>query len=531
VVGRGARVASIFSSLSFPHFTSATQTDSELAWNGVSTHRFGSGKPYKSPRALSKLIDLNSQSPRIDYLSSLPNELLDDIFEHAYTESPPSRPLSKRLAHWFEKHLFRKVLLSSHARSSQFLRSLSAQPRKGKFVQYLDLPERTVDGYPDTDFYKSLFPLLPNLIHLESAVTSLLPNDGADHFEALPSLESLAFPIISHGNEFDEDQDDRLDIGQLACLESLPRLTSLTIYDWRIYSNESLEQSRPLSLPRLESLRIEGTGAEDATVGYLIAKCPSLRHLAIHSTWEDDVRAVFGALKIYPIMLVSLSVSIRSSAYMIVHYDEADLARFTQLRSLHLGDQCYDKAIVSTLRKLLLLVDIHLGQGPLEPDNLLPFVSGPDRLLFLKTIRLDADRGNIGEKISSPSGQDFDETWELERCPVEMSDWRLPDRDDDVTLEVIGLKRLIEVGKENGITVGGGVLSALQTVDDYHLEADNRAIIATYFVGMARLRQVRSEGFEDGFPPYSAKLGEFEIVETELPERDWFALDLRSVRK
>jgi len=306
-------------------------------------------------------------------------------------------------------------------------------------------------------------------------------------------------------------------------------LTSLQLYDWKIYNDGSVLQSQALTLPRLERLRIEGTGAEDDSVEHLTSRCPALRHLALHSTWDNDLY-IFPSLKTQPLTLQSLSLSVEN-CLSVVHDEQSILERFTQLRSLHLGDYCYDDTIPSTLLKLPLLVDIHLGQGPLELDHFLPLVSGSSRVLFLKTITLDVEPGRIGKKISPPSKHDFDAARELQRCPVAMSDWRLPEQGEDVTLDVIDLKRLITVARENRVTVKGGVLTALQTIEDYHLESNNRDVIHTYFVDLVRSRQARRNSLEDGFPPPSLKFSELEIVEMELPERNWFALDLRSVRK
>jgi len=366
--------------------------------------------------------------------------------------------------------------------------------------------------------------LLPNLIDLSVPLITPLSLQSTDILHLSRRLEFLAVSIVSH---YSDEDTECIDLEQLADLESLPSLVSLELHGWAVVDNEGVQNAQKLSLSRLRRLRVEGPGAEDQSVARLTARCSTLEHLELHSTYVGPV-CFYASLSQHPNSLVSLSISFEGGG---IARDEVPLEGFTQLRSLHLGNYCYSSSIPSTLLKLPLLVEIHLGQGLLDPDNLLPLVSGPDRLLFLKTFILDADTGRIGKKISSPSIKGFDARRELQRCPVGMSDWKLPKRSDNVKLEVWGLKRLIEVGKENGITVKGGVLSALQTVDDYHLEANNRAIIATYFIDMVGLRQVRSEGLEDGFPPCSIKLNELEIVETELPEQDWFALDLRSVRK
>ncbi|GAA5857465.1 hypothetical protein JCM5353_008648 [Sporobolomyces roseus] len=456
----------------------------------------------------------------------MPNELLDDIFEHAYIDSPPTKPLSKRLLHWFEKHLYRKVSIPSFPRCTILLETISAQPYKGHLIAQMNLSALQDPTEDNLDLLATLFSLVANLTHLDCPLLTLLDKRHPGFITLLPQLRSIAISIhtkrMSWGKMF-------LDVSQLAFLGNLTSLRELVLTNWATYDDKYVAGYGLVMLPRLERLRIEGPGAEDRSVSFLTAQCPALRHLALHSTWTDEIY-IFGALENQPSSLESLSLSVENG--LVVFHDQQDsLERFTQLQSLHLGDHCYDHDVASTLLKLPLLVDIHLGQGALEPDTFLPLVSGPTRLLFLETITLDAESGSIGKKISPPSKHVFDATRELQRCPIEMLDWRLPEQGEDVTFQGIGLKRLIEVGKENGVTVKGGVLTALQTIEDYHLESNNRDVIHTYFVDLVRSRQARRNSLEDGFPPPSLKFSELEIVEMELPERNWFALDLRSVRK
>jgi len=380
------------------------------------------------------------------------------------------------------------------------------------------------------DLLASLFSVVPNLTHLDCSLLNPLYERTPKMTDLLSRLQFLAMPIRSDHREGDNGA--YLEIGQLASLRDLPSLRGLVLDNWGIYPDGDVDESERVSLPRIRRLRVEGPGAEDSSVSFLTAQCPALRHLALHSTWTDELY-IFPSLKFQPLTLESLSLSVEHGL-VVVHDEQSILERFTQLRSLHLGDHCYDHDVALTLLKLPLLVDIHLGQGLLEPDTFLPLLSGPTRLLFLKSIILDADFGNIGKKISAPSTKGFDATRELQRCPIEMIDWRLPEQGEDVTFEVMGLKRLIEAGKENGVTVKGGVLTALQMVDDYHIEANNRAILFTYtHHTLDHLHEARGAASQDGvaLPPPdldSLDIDRLEIVEIDVPEQDWYMLSLRN---
>jgi len=478
------------------------------------------------------LIDLfpPQSSPQIDHFSSLPNELLDDIFDQAYTYSPPSHPLSKRLLPFFEQHFYRKVSISSFPRCTILHETISAQPYKGHLVAQMNLSALQDPTEANLDLLASLFSVVPNLTHLDCSLLTYLYERTPGITDSLSRLQSLTIPI--RPDHRDDDQRAYLELEQLVFLQDLPEVYDLTLNSYRFYPDDTINGFEHLWLPHLHRLRIEGEGAEDHSVSFITARCPALLHLALHSTWYENLK-LYGYIDSHPLSLRSLSLSIENGL-VVVHDQQDSLERFTQLQSLHLGDLCYDRDVASTLLKLPLLVDIHLGQGLFEPDDFLPLVSGPTRLLFLKSIILDADFGNIGKKISAPSTKGFDTTRELQRCPIEMIDWRLPEQGEDVTFEGIGLKRLIEVGKENGVTVKGGVLTALRMVDDYHIEANNRAILFTYtHHTLDHLHEARDAASQDGvaLPPPdldSLDLDRLEIIEIVLPEQDWYMLSLRN---
>ncbi|GAA5960935.1 hypothetical protein JCM3765_007547 [Sporobolomyces pararoseus] len=74
----------------------------------------------------------NVESTRIDYLSLLPNELLEDVFDYAYSSiPPPTLPLSKRLLPFHRKHLYRQISLSFSSRVDKFLTSISSRKEIG----------------------------------------------------------------------------------------------------------------------------------------------------------------------------------------------------------------------------------------------------------------------------------------------------------------------------------------------------------------------------------------------------------------
>jgi len=468
-----------------------------------------------------KLIYLSpsQSSPRIDYLSALPNELLDDIFEQAYRSSPPSQPLSKRLLPFFEKLLYRKVSLSSIVANSRFRCCIERTPRLGHLIRSLYITKPT----PDEEVQEVLY-LLPNLLELSiPQCPSLFATtlQSAYSFPYLSRLEAITTSIL-------EDPDETSNLDVLAQFSQLPSLKRMRIEEWNEHEEAVILRSAPTVLHNIISLEVQGAAADMGTVQSLLDTCPSVLHLDLDCQYE------FGPdfaqhLPLLPIALLSLHLHCLYTAESTI---DAKLPRYTQLTSLRLGDGCYSLFIHATLLQLPLLVHIHLGEGGIEPDGFLSLILGATRLTSLRTSILDFDKGNVGDRMARPSETDLVVNADSDDFDLSVDEWSLPGEECEDGIDRDGVTGVIEAAKENGIKVEGSVFAALETLNSWGTELHNRSILYAFHLNdLAHLIRARSIAAEYGvtLPPLdldSLDLDRLEIVENDVPEREWFMLSL-----
>ncbi|GAA5969659.1 hypothetical protein JCM3765_000614 [Sporobolomyces pararoseus] len=208
-------------------------------------------------------------STPIDYLSLLPNELLEDIFDYAYSSSPPPiLPLSKRLLPFHQKHLNRQISLSFSSQVDTFLTSISNRKEIGALVNSLELARKHGRSITSFDILEKLFPLLPNLQHLD------LDASEVEYSRRIQLLFSKLSNVTSVYTKPLLDSDGYPDLNSLAFLSALPSLEKLKVSSWTPTSF-SLE-FEDYKLPKVRSLAVEGDGAEDSEA---LQQLPQLRKI------------------------------------------------------------------------------------------------------------------------------------------------------------------------------------------------------------------------------------------------------------
>jgi len=467
-------------------------------------------------------------SPRTDYFSFLPNELLHVIFEYAYKDLAPTAPLSKRLLPFFEKYLYRKISLPTVSAVDRFITLIDRIQHKGSLVYNVALPKAPEDLRADFEAQLPHFlSLLPNLVSLDVPYSPRL---------FIASHTSAPFPpyllcLKSFATSPNLYTDAKIDLDKLAQLASLPCLDHLKLYDWHEHGEENIHRSRTTVLPGIKTLEIDGEAADIQTPVKLIEACPSLLHLDLESTYMEGDHEFARYLHLLPSNLRSLSLhGIRPAAATV----DTLLPRFNQLNSLHLGDGCFEYTVHSVLQQLPLLGHLHLGKGVIDPAGFVSLIIGSSRLPSLRTIILDFDTGTVGRIIKRPSRARFNIESEMEKCDVNMSDWFLPGEVDSHRFNPVGLQQLIEVARENEVVIRGRVFVGLENAVAYRIEENNRAIIdALGHQRSEHLQEVRNVAARNGvpLPPLdldSLDLDRLELVELELPEQDWFVLSLRN---
>ncbi|GAA5982546.1 hypothetical protein JCM5350_006110 [Sporobolomyces pararoseus] len=484
----------------------------------------------------------HENSTRIDHLSRLPNELLEDIFDHAYcTSPPPPMPISKRLLPFHQKHLYRQVLLSSSSRVKKFLTSVSKDKEKGKIVKSLELKRKKSFKIKSTEALEKLFPLLPNLEHL-GFCSKAIPNSKLSKVLFLPLSKVTSFTFeIKTVLDY-----DYLDLGSFAFLTAFPSLAILKLSDWPIVGDTVFEEEKDMfELECVTTLVVAGRGAEDASVAEFVKRCPAVLHLDLLTTFDDDYTSFLYCLPNLPTTLEFLKLDSTAQWSNLTSYDHL-LLRFTNLRSLDLGDGLYSKTIHKTLQRLPLLEKIRLGGGSISPLDFLPLLSGKTRLVNLEFVTLDFGVGARGSQVTELSS--------LELLPdIGMGDWKLPeaspriealqteDEENEEVAEYLDfaeLKQLVEVAEENGVQIGGSVHEGLKNLEDYWIEKSNRAIVLAYNgydteFEFEWLQKVRADAAAAGVTlPHlnvdALDLKRLELVKIDQAERVWFIFSLRN---
>ncbi|GAA5834211.1 hypothetical protein JCM5353_006951 [Sporobolomyces roseus] len=353
---------------------------------------------------------------------------------------------------------------------------------------------------------------------------------GPDVTEAKlpPSLQSLTTSLLS--NDYPDLDSFSVDFDSLAKLADLPNLTKLTLKEWQPIRH--LSDLLPTWSTSVETLRIEGDGVDEGSdTEFIAVVCPALKHLELKSTLKPMEPSSFD-LECYPSSLESISLTVDDR----VSYDGcSQIQRFTHLRSLTLGDGCYSSLLPSTLQFLPLLVDITLGRGEMHPIRWQPLVSGPNRLRHLKSLRLDVAACRRGRTIRKPSTAGFSAQVELDRHPVDMIDWELPNEiehnDNLDEFDARETRKLVKLAQENGIQVKGTILEVLRDITDYWIEKYNRAVVRLHLApGDTDLVSIQESAWDEGgivLPACIFRPRDRNVVEIDLPKRNWFVLCIR----
>ncbi|GAA5839453.1 hypothetical protein JCM5353_008705 [Sporobolomyces roseus] len=465
----------------------------------------------------------------VDRFSSLPNELLDLIFEYTYSSHAPSRPLSKRFLPFYRIHLYRSIHLSSPQHLESLLETVQSQNTLGTLVLSLCLPisKSTASSNPKpTKTLKKLLPLLPNLDQLDATVF--------DRFGAvvrsIGNLEPLASTLTSLAVSAPETSDEGfLKLHKLYDLLShLRSLVTLQVYQWEIYDDFDLTPKDGTVLPTIKTLEIHGRGAEDDSAAELVSTFPMVANLTLHSTYMDDSS--------WSIVLPGIPATLESLSLFADHVHFGPVDSFSTalhtLRRIHLGRNCFTPSIHHRLQKLSRLEEIHLGNGLIDAKAFLSLVTGPFRFVHLRHLILDLEGGHFGLCISMGGSEVMVE--ENEDC---VTDWELPEWFEDRFIDRNDMEHLIESARSSGILVEGTVLKALKVLKLFCIDQNNRAILA--YSGPADLRRLHNTRMEA--LRYNYKLPELdfdllerdklEIVETKMPGTEWSVFGFRDKEK
>ncbi|GAA6013431.1 hypothetical protein JCM11491_006076 [Sporobolomyces phaffii] len=477
--------------------------------------------------------------PQLDRLSSLPNELLDHIFDLAHTlDYPSTGAISKHLLPFHISGLYRRIHLEKLSNFGQLIRKVSREREYGERIRSLKI---------DQD--------LQGLILRES-----FPSDNvASFFQSLSRLEDL--DLAEDNFDWDEDDNGLLEAFDEASflasetvmpsvvalrveerfpvlwLRAFPSLVRLEYVQFNEPFNEVPDPRDNLVLPNLGYLSFTGTYADHWSIAAYCLLGPSLRHLRL--CVEDNCADYRPILPLLPTTLVNLELE-SDQRYEPEPCDDL-LPRFTRLERLSLGQGEFSPNLPLYLASLSHLKELRLGEGKFSIDQFLPLVSGPTRLPSFRKVTFDYP---AEFKIGSRLELDDDGSIRGVRSPGEGShigqDWFLPefDFDDGVTdgFTPRRIRDLVQVGRREGIKIDGNIFRALESADAYLLEVANVTVYGTFRDGdLTHIAALKRGG-----PTRCGRLPSLdldaldpenlELVKTDLPDEWWFQFSLRNKR-
>ncbi|GAA6013498.1 hypothetical protein JCM11491_006101 [Sporobolomyces phaffii] len=296
----------------------------------------------------------NSPCFQVDHLSSLPNELLDVIFDYAHPVDYPSYgPLSKRLLPFYVVARYRRIFTPDSTTFAGLVRKVNSDPQLGDLVQVLhvDSMRPVPSGHSDDATVATFFGHLPFVVEIN------IGPDAAERFSRLAvSPYCLTFPSVAHL----ECASTPIDSHPLRLFNSFSGLRTLTVTGFETNDHTtSIFPSRPL--PRLYKLSVSGQDADSPSIVDFCASCPNLNQLFLSADWHPQYQEMLPSL---PDRLEVLSLMYNRGYASTVSQSACDaaLSRFTELRHLTLGNELFSANLPTNLSTLVKLEPSKLAE-------------------------------------------------------------------------------------------------------------------------------------------------------------------------
>ncbi|BGP15547.1 hypothetical protein JCM10213_001362 [Rhodosporidiobolus nylandii] len=443
--------------------------------------------------------------PPRDYLSSLPVEILSEIFKLAYTpEHPSAGPLSRALLPFDRSSRFRRL----EVKSAQQLRGLMqvAESNEGLFRLVKGLEISGVDGAsgqpsarPITDRQlKAFFATLTSLKYLSllegTATLAHLVLTSPFARSYLPSLVHLAvFTPLESKNPFNPSP-----FRYLSLFPSLTSLQVTTLMEERALRALRTSKKASPPLPSLQELTVISAGSDLPLVLPLLDACPALRRLTLHTQT---------AYPNYPSLLAPFkhkanieSLTLRTSPFYDGFSNSCDalLPSFPNLKHLYLGEGTFSTSVFAAIRTLPRLTSLGFGRGALPSvKELSALTDGDTRFHQLKTLTLDCVAGKIGWRTAKDGhGQlhpEADENWHTG------PGWDIPQfSPPNGSFHDRDVEKLLEKAKENGVEVKGSAVEAVEVMNSWYQELGDAAVAYAFDTGdFEELREMYGDEMVD----------------------------------
>ncbi|GAA5840289.1 hypothetical protein JCM5353_002813 [Sporobolomyces roseus] len=478
-----------------------------------------------------EIVDSHEMTHKIDRLSLLPNELLDHIFDLAYTlDTLSTGPLSKHLLPFHITGIYRRISLTKPINIARLIEKINKSPDVAKTVKMLRFdcqsdPFAVFKRIASPELIEQFF---RQLVHLEWL------DLGEDRYGLFDKFRTIQHPVSSSPLHHITSAASSRTPQPLLDFMSFPTLRSLhvTIYDRQ---RQAFDVRGLPSLPLLTQLTISGRYADDPSIASFCILCPSLTHLSLYAYSAVYVN-LLGALPATLSQLKLGTIDVRGSIGRGSggQHCSAQLSRFILLQSLSLDDDLFSSHLPSHLASLQHLETLKLVGDHIFNVDMVKLLSSPTRPPSLRVLDLCLDRISIGRRLevdelgrSIGSYEPGENDWQVAR------DWTWPEY---VELgKMYGHEEMYAIRKvaaQSGVEIRGSLYEALEMVDVYFLELANIAIYRCFrYSTLEPYNELQDRRLDSRLPPLdleSLDPSNLDLVKTDLPDEGWFALSKRN---
>ncbi|GAA5988096.1 hypothetical protein JCM5350_003935 [Sporobolomyces pararoseus] len=413
-----------------------------------------------------------SGTAKIDRLSSLPPELLSNIFDLAHDpEQPLIEPLSRTLLPYFRQTLYRQLDISSSA-LSKLLSTVEKTPFLSLLVQ--DLTVRDGGRLPNAPF-ALVAKRFPSLKYL---------NYGTAQFSDLDSVPVAPLQSLSYTPEV-------FDTNEIDALARLPLITlELELHSSKSGIPDNFQPSTTLQtleeLTLIKGYLIRDDDKWDTNVSYFVKSCPALRSLE----FVDDASPGFG--KILQDLVGGVPL-------------------LTKLE--------FD---TPTLDEVSFCPDAHYGFESAE--NFFSLVRAPTKPPALKLLILECFEAKIGFQCDTQDEMKSHvlESWSFRGAWNEASFSR--------NIEEEECRQLLELAKANEVQVEGDIYAAIDYPSSWNLEVANRHVLYAFQHQTLELLKDFKESHQaqhySDFDLDKLDHTNLKLVKIDAPEEKWYRFTL-----
>jgi len=410
-------------------------------------------------------------------LSSLPNEILDDIFDLAHTELEPlTGPLSKRLLPFFQRSFYRKVRLSSYGQLDRLCQTSQTRPVLTSLIWVLriEIPKERYSNEldlrrPTNDAIHDLLSRLVTLRYLRitgsSRVACLLLSPPSQTI--YPFCSTLLYLELS--SSFDPHRNPY----QVLLHSTLHQYRSLESMHLNVDRSEATIDSGPddigsTDIPRqlsssIGSFTLSGPLAESRCAETILGSVPAPFQIRIVHAEPSfpPFRELLSRVQ-QPRLVNNLHILASDSDRLGSHVF-SPLRLFTQLRSIELSVRTTFEDVFLALSGAPLEL-IHLyWDCDVAITALMKLVTGSTKIKTLKEVVLDVVHGDRGRTIPRELARK-----EMAKWVGLKFHWEIPCWTDEFSRD--GFEEFLALAKREGIKVTGDAVEALEIDDECEVE-------------------------------------------------------------